>query len=444
MDDIPLGTLIETGKPFVISPETLRQHVYIIGKTGGGKSTLLESMILADIRAGRGLCVIDPHGSLAYKIADAVGERSNDRVNDTILFDPLAKHVPAFNLCREDTGTEPATVVDNISAALQHIFYDAWGNRMEDCLKNALFLALENKLSLADIPRILNDDDFRGSLDCNNHAVADYWSKEYAQYSDNFRDQVISPILNKLRAFDTNPLLKRVVDDENMLNIPAIMGNPEKRAHDGRLTPRKPKILLVSLSKRMGAKPSHVLGSLIVSRIAQAALERETIPEEQRKDFRLYIDEFQNFTSEAMAEILAEARKYRLSLVLCHQYRDQIRDKNLREAVLASASTLVVFRLGARDAEDFAAELGLADLWGHDRPGHLTKLPNYQAYVKTMDGPNPTDAVLIQTIPQILPAGSLKRVQTNTTWRYTRPASNGKLGDTSCESTSNTARKPKA
>lgn len=424
MDDIPLGTLITTGELYTIPHETLRQHVYIIGKTGGGKSTLLESMILADIRAGRGLCVIDPHGTLAYKIADAVGEirrgTKQDRVNDTVLFDPLASHVPAFNLCRENTDTELATRVDNISAALQHIFHDAWGNRMEDCLKNALFLAIENNLSLADIPRILNDETFRSSLTCNNLAVADYWSHEYATYTDNFRDQVISPILNKLRAFDSNPLLKRVVDDENMLDIPAIMGNPEKRAHDGRLTPRAGKILLVALSKRMGAKPSHVLGSLIVSRIAQAALERETLPEEQRRDFRLYIDEFQNFTSEAMAEILAEARKYRLSLVLCHQYREQIRDKNLREAVLASASTLIVFRVGATDADDFAAELGLKDLWGNDRPALLTELPNYQAYVKTMNGPYPTDAQLIQTIPQALPTGSLNRVQKNTARRYTR------------------------
>lgn len=412
MNDIPLGVDVGTDELYEIDTPTRRQHIYIIGKTGTGKSTLLEGMMLSDIRAGRGFCLIDPHGSLAYKMANAVGEidprTKQDRVNDTILFDPLSEHVPVYNPLRDETTMADATLVNHASTALKHVFYDSWGNRMEDCLKNAMRLALDNKLSLADVPRILNDDDWRESLTCNNAGVATYWQTEYANYTDSFRDQVTSPILNKLRAFDTDPLLKRIVDGETTLKIPHIMNTG--------------KILLVSLSKRMGVDPSHVLGSLIVSRIAQAALERETIPEEERQDFTLYIDEFQNFTNDAMAEILAEARKYRLHLVLCHQYREQIENRNLREAVLASASTLIVFRVGATDADDLVKELDIKDSWGSLQPEVLSKLENYQAYVKTMVGPRPTEAVLIKTIPQMLPAGSLKRVQITTRTRYTRTA----------------------
>jgi hypothetical protein len=446
MDDIPIGRTIPDGELFSISSDTFRQHLYLIGKTGTGKSTMLESMMLADIRAGRPFCLIDPHGTLADKIADAVGEidpkTGQDRVNETILFNPLSEGAPpVYNPFRGAEDIEDATLADHISAALEHIFHDAWGNRMEDCLKNAMRLAIENNLSLADIPRILIDDDFRASLTCTNLAVADYWHHEYAEYTDSFRDQVISPILNKLRAFDTNPLLKRVVDGETTLDISAIMGNPVQRAN-GTWRRRKPKILLVSLSKRMGSKPSHVLGSLIVSRIAQAILDRETVPEELRQDFTLYIDEFQNFTSQAMADILDEARKYRLRLVLCHQRRNQIANQNLRDAVLGSASTLVVFRLSAKDAEELVPELGLRDSYGEDRPHLLTKLPNYRAYVKTMDGKYPTDAVRIETIPQALPTGSLKRVQTTTARRYTRYASNEHRG-VKCGSQSRAGSEPK-
>lgn len=439
MDDIPLGRVLGTNEPYSISSDTLRQHVYIIGKTGTGKSTLLESMMLADIRARRPFCLIDPHGTLATKIADAMGEvdptTRQDRVNDTILFDPLSADAPpVYNPFREDMKGEHATLADHTAAALEHIHHDAWGPRMEDCLKNAMRLAIENNLSLADIPRILTDDTFRESLTCTDPGVATYWQDEYGGYSDQFRDQVISPILNKLRAFDTNPLLKRVVDGQTTLDIPAIIGNPVQRP-DGSWRRRKPKILLVSLSKRMGAKPSHVIGSLIVSRIAQAILDRETVPEEQRQDFTLYIDEFQNFTSQAMADILDEARKYRLRLVLCHQRRNQIRNENLRDAVLGSASTAIAFRVSAKDAEELVPEFGLKDLSGMERPDRLSRLWNYQAYVKTMDGARPTDAVLIETIPQVLPTGSLKRVQRNTTFHYTRPARIRKHGEAQCEST---------
>lgn len=434
MNHITLG-YTEDGL-FAISHEVLRQHAYIIGKSGTGKTTLLENMIWADIRAGRGFCIVDPHGSLTDRIADAVGNR------EAIYFNPLSHGpVPKYNPCNELSHTAIATRVDHISEALEHIHSDSWGPRMEDCLKNALFLAIENNLSLADIPRILQDEPFRSSLTCNNPAVNDYFQNEYGNYKDAFREQVISPILNKLREFDRNPLLKNIIDGESTLDIPAIMGNPEYKNRSWH--PRKAKIFLVSLSKRMGTDPSHVIGSLIVSRIAQAALERETVPEEHRQDFTLYIDEFQNFTSRAMADILDEARKYRLRLVLAHQRRAQIINPNLKDAVLGTASTLIVFRVGSHDAKELAPELGLFDSHGGSRPRLLSDLPNYQAYVKTMNGTVQTPPTLIQTVPANLPTGSMNRVQKATVARYTRRANTRNEGSNGCAFQSSMGPKPR-
>lgn len=389
-----------TETPLVLSDQVRRQHIYLIGSTGTGKSSLLYNFMRSDFERGRGFALIDPHGDLARSVADM---SPATRIDDIIYFDPMAPTaVVRFNPLVTVAPFRRATVAAHVVAAFKHIWAGSWGARLEYILTNALRLLLENPgTTLVDLPRLLVDTPYRAKLlrACKDPYIKAFWTIEYAGYSDKLRADAIAPIQNKVGQFANNPILRDIIGQPSTIDITEIMNNG--------------KVLITNLSKQMGAEPSHLLGAMLVTAFAQAAQARDTIPEEQRQDFTLYVDEFQNFATESFTSILSEARKYRLNLVLAHQYLAQLPD-TMPDAVLGNAATKIVFRIGAQDAPLFARELGIVDT-------QLTELANHTARVKTMDGGTTTAARLIQTLQPEICDGMLEAVKNNTGARYARP-----------------------
>jgi type IV secretory pathway TraG/TraD family ATPase VirD4 len=289
------------GFPLWLSRAEARNHIYITGKSGTGKSSLLFNLAESELIAGGGFLFIDPHGDTARKLADAVPPF---RRADVIYFDPLDTHVVGFNpLLRVEPlhrGHWPRASLKPFTISGQIV----WGPRLDYTLTNAIRLLLENPgTSLVDIPRLLVDDKFRAKLlkSCSDPFITAYWTKEYAGYSDRLRAEVIAPIQNKVGQFANNPILRDIFGGKNTFH-------PRKIMDEG-------KVLICNFSKRMGEEPSRLLGAMLVTAFAQAAEGRGDMPEDQRRDFTLDVDEFQTYANDAFATILSESRKYRLSLV---------------------------------------------------------------------------------------------------------------------------------
>lgn len=394
--DYTLG-LEKREHPLHLSDTARRQHLYIIGKTGVGKSALLYNLIRSDITRGRGFALLDPHGDLARSIADAIPKH---RIEDTIYFDPTDTHVVSYNPLTDTSPLHRATIASHVVSSFKHIWLNTWGARLEYILTNAVRLLLDNHLTLKDIPRLLVDDRFRKQLlkHCSDEYVRLFWEVEHAGYSDRLRAEAIAPIQNKAGVFANNPILRAVVGQKSTIDISKIMNSR--------------KILICNLSKSMGTEPSRLLGALLVTGFAQGAMARDVIPEEERQDFTLYVDEFQNYATESFSDILSEARKYRLNLVLANQFMHQVPEL-LKHAVIGNAGTLVVFRIGSVDAPLFSKELGISER-------QLIDLPNYQAYARTMMGGSPSAARLLDTLPPDISTGGFKSVQNNTRANYAR------------------------
>lgn len=399
----------DRGSPLALSDSVRRQHIHLIGKTGSGKSTLLYNLMRSDLERGRGFALLDPHGDLARAVADAVPK---GRIGETIYFDPLDTHAVSYNPLFDIAPFHRATVAAHVVASFKHIWHEAWGPRLEYILTNAIRLLLDNRGTLTDIPRLLHDTRYRSDLlrRCTDPHIRDFWTQEYAGYTDRLRAEAIAPIQNKAGVFANNPILRAIVGQPSTIDIPEIM--------NGR------KVLLCNLSKRMGAEPSHILGALLVTGFAQGAEARDTIGEGERQDFTLYVDEFQNYATESFAHILAEARKYRLNLVLANQFMHQVPEA-LRHAVIGNTGTLVVFRVGALDAPLFSAELGIPER-------ALIDLPNYHARVRTMLDGSPSDAWFINTLPPETVTGSFESVCNTTRNRYARPRAMVEGGENAC------------
>lgn len=393
---------VQNDAPLDLSDTSRRQHLYLVGKTGSGKSTLLYNLMRSDITRGRGFALLDPHGDLALSVADAIPA---SRVQDTIYFDPLDTHIVSYNPLMDISPLHRGTVAAHVVSSFKHIWLDSWGPRLEYILTNAIRLLLDNKATLKDLPRLLSDAKFRKQIliHCSDDYVRMFWEVEYAGYSDRLRAEAIAPIQNKAGVFANNPILRAVIGQPSTLDIPHIMDSG--------------KILIANLSKQMGAEPSHLLGALLVTGFAQGAMARNGIPEEERRDFTLYVDEFQNYATESFSHILSEARKYRLNLVLANQFMSQV-PEILRHAVIGNAGTIVVFRIGSIDAPLFSKELDVSER-------QLIDLPNYQAFARTMMGGSPTAARHIHTLPQNLSTGGMDRVQANTRARYARLREDG-------------------
>lgn len=352
---------------FGIKQRDRRAHMYILGKTGTGKSTLLETLIRQDLTKGHGLALLDPHGDLVEKVLAGLPE---GRRADLVYFDATDASRPlGFNPLESVAAQYRPLAASGLLSVFQHIWADSWGPRLEHILRNALLALLEQpSASLADIPRLLDDNAFRKQVAAKitNEQVRDFWLKEYAGYPARFRAEAIAPIQNKVGAFLASPLIHNII-------------NQERSAFRLRKVMDEGKILLVNLAKgKIGADTSTLLGALLVSRLGLAALSRADQPEEKRRDFYLYLDEFHNFTTLSLVGMLSELRKYRLNLILAHQYLAQL-DERLLAAILGNVGTIISFRIGPSDSEiiaqEFAPEFSATD---------PVNLPNYHIYLKLM------------------------------------------------------------
>jgi CxxC-x17-CxxC domain-containing protein len=324
---------------FGIKVKDRRNHMYLIGKTGVGKSTMLENMIIQDILDGNGVGVVDPHGDLVEKIADYIPA---SRINDVIYFNPADIDFPfAFNVLEKVDKEHQHLVASGLIGVFRKIWADTWGPRLEYVLRNAILALLEFPDStLLGIMRMLVDESYRKKVldQVTDPVVKSFWVNEYAKYKGDFQVQAVAPIQNKVGAFLSSFLIRNVVGQiKSAINLRSVMDDK--------------KILLINLSKgRIGEDNSSLLGAMMITKIQLAAMSRVDIPEDERNDFYLYIDEFQNFATESFADILSEARKYHLNMILAHQYREQL-DERVQAAIFGNVGTLVAYRVGADDAE---------------------------------------------------------------------------------------------
>lgn len=323
--------------------------------------------MLSDVHAGRGFALLDPHGDLVKKIKSEVPWSRRD---DVIDFDASDINQPyGFNPFANVSPEKRPLAASGLIQVFKHLWNDSWGPRLEYILRNSLLSLLDYpQATLADVLKLLSDKDFRNKVVpfISNEQIKEFWTKEFDKYPERLRAEAISPIQNKVGAFLSHPILKKILTQpEKSLNLRRLMDTG--------------KILLVNLSKgSLGEDVSNLLGSLLISRFDLAALSRANIAESEREDYTLYLDEFHNFTTNSLILMLSELRKYRLSLVLAHQYLTQL-EPPIRDAILGNAGTIIVFRIGANDAEflapEFAPEFTQTD---------FMNLPNYHIYLKLM------------------------------------------------------------
>src|SRR5947209_9233451 len=367
---------------FGIKRTDRRAHMYIVGKTGTGKSTLIANLARQDLVHGEGFALLDPHGDLAEHVLRLVPP---ERQADLIYFNvPDTAHPLAFNPLESGQPALKPLVASGLISVFKKIWAESWGPRMEYILRNALLALLDLPAStLIDIPKLLDDSAFRRRVlvYVRNDQVRRFWLREYENYPARFRAEVIAPIQNKVGEFLVNPILRSIV------------GQP-KSAFDLRRVMDEGKILLVDLAKgKIDEDTSSLLGSMLVTKIGLAALARAHLAEADRRDFYVYLDEFPSFTTPGFAGMLSEMRKYHVGLVLAHQHLSQVED-GTRDAILGNAGTIITFRIGLADAllleKEFHPELAAVD---------LISLPNYHIYLKLM-----IDGVVSRPFSAVTPA----------------------------------------
>src|SRR2546428_5047778 len=369
---------------FGIKRADRRAHMYIIGKTGTGKSTLIANLTHQDLVHGEGFALLDPHGDLCEQVLEFVPE---ERRSDLIYFNvPDTAHPLAFTPLEPGRPAWKPLVASGLISVFKKIWAESWGPRMEYILRNALLALLDLPAStLIDIPRLLDDLTFRRHVlvYTRNDQVRRFWLREYENYPARFRAEAIAPIQNKVGEFLVNPILRNIV------------GQP-KNAFDLRRMMDEGKILLVNLAKgKIGEDTSALLGAMLVTKIGLAALSRAELGEADRRDFYLYTDEFPSFTTTSFAGMLSEMRKYHVSLVLAHQYMDQL-DEAVRGAVLGNVGTMIAFRVGLSDAEVLEKEF-----YPEFTAGDFVNLPNYSLYLKLMVDGTVTRPFSADTLPPV-------------------------------------------
>jgi len=390
---------------FGIKLDDRRRHMYVIGKTGMGKTTMLENMVLHDIYAGHGLGIVDPHGDYAEKIIDFIPPK---RINDVVYFNPADLNFPiGFNILEVKTEEQKHLVAAGLMSIFKKIWVDMWSSRMEYILNNTLLALLDYPGStLLGINRMLADKAYRRRVisKLKDPVVKAFWQNEFAGYNERYAQEAVAPIQNKIGQFLSASVIRNMVAQiKSTINIREIMDSK--------------KILIMNLSKgRIGEDNSRLLGGMLITEIQLAAMERVDTPEAQRQDFFLYVDEFQNFASSSFANILSEARKYRLSLIMAHQYVAQL-DETVRDAVFGNVGTVSTFRVGAGDAEMLAKEY--APVFTEE---DLVNLPKYHIFLKLMiDGvaSQPFSAVTMPPIGHS--TGSTEKVIRVSRERYAKP-----------------------
>ncbi|WP_284126419.1 type IV secretory system conjugative DNA transfer family protein [Parerythrobacter aestuarii] len=348
--------------PFGLLQRDRLHHCYIIGQTGTGKTTLLQRMILQDVTAARGVCLIDPHGDLAETLAN----RLVDRVIHWRVADPASPY--GYNPITRVGAIHRPLVASGLIDSLKKQWADSWGARMEHLLRYALLALLElPEADLRDVVRLYVDREFRRVVIARvtDPQVRRFWTEELPKMNYMTSIDGVAPIANKLGAFLAHPVVRRAVcEPDKPLRFRRIMD----RGH----------ILIVNLAKgELGTDNANVLGGLLITNLMNAALTRHDLRERNRRPFFLYVDEFHNFTTSAFAELLPEARKYGLGLTLAHQHRSQM-DGSVADAVIGNCGTLLCFRLGATDAALFSRQL-------IDVPAEaLVRLPNYRGFAQLL------------------------------------------------------------
>jgi len=382
--------------PFGIKAKDRTRHVYVIGKTGMGKSTLLENMAVQDIQNGEGMAFIDPHGKTADLLLDYIPE---ERMKDVVYFAPFDIDNPiAFNIM-EDVGVDKRHLVAaGLMSAFKKIWVDAWSARMEYILGNVILALLEYPgATMLSINRMLTDKDYRKAVVANvkDPSTRSFWVDEYSKYTDRYTADATPAIQNKVGQFTSNPLIRNMVGQT-------------KSSFDIRKIMDEKKILIVNLSKgQIGEGNANLLGSMIITKIYLAAMSRADVSETEMKalpNFYTYVDEFQSFANESFADILSEARKYKLNLTIAHQYIEQMSDE-VRSAVFGNVGTMITFRVGALDADllekEFAPVFTAED---------LVNLGMYQIYLKLMIDDMGSHPFSATTLPPIaLPDTSSKK-----------------------------------
>lgn len=367
---------------FGIKGQDRRKHIYIIGKTGTGKSTLIANMAINDMRGKRGFCVIDPHGDLTEILLDYI---PSFRVNDIVYLDP-SNHERAFGLNPLEV-TEPhqkELVVSGIVAIFNKLYGHSWGPRLEYILRNTLMSVIDMPdATLLMVPEMLANETFRNRVvdRLTDPVLKSFWQNEFANYTDRLRAESIMPIQNKVGQFVSSQVIRNIIKSpKSTIDLGKVMDEG--------------KILLLNLSQgKLGEDNSALLGAMIITKIQLAAMNRVNQREEDRRDFYLYVDEFQNFATASFIKILSEARKYRLNLILANQYIGQIKEE-VRSAIFGNAGTMMAFLIGAEDSPFMAREFG-----ERFKEEDLLALGNYQAIVKLAIDNITQSPFLVQTLP---------------------------------------------
>ncbi|MEN9582730.1 MAG: hypothetical protein RL641_684 [Candidatus Parcubacteria bacterium] len=373
---------------FGIKAKDRTRHTYVIGKTGMGKSTLLENMAAQDIMNGEGMAFMDPHGSAAEKLLEYVPE---ERVKDVVYFAPFDTDFPiSFNILESVDADKRHLVSSGLMSVFKKIWADQWSARMEYILNNILLALLEYpNATLLGVNRMLADKDYRKAVVDNvkDPSVKSFWIDEFAKYGDRYMQEAGAAIQNKVGQFATNPVIRNII------------GQPTS-SFDIRKMMDEKKILIINLSKgRIGEQNANLLGGILITKIYLAAMSRADVSNEAMKrlpHFYLFVDEFQSFASDSFADILSEARKYHLSLTIAHQYVEQMSEA-VQAAVFGNVGTMIIFRVGATDAEIFEKEFA-PQFTAED----IVNLGIFQTYMRLMIdgvGSKPFSAVTMAPIP---------------------------------------------
>lgn len=405
-EELIIGTRYVWGgeRHFGLPAALRRHHLYVVGKTGTGKTTLLRNLIVQDIEAGRGVGVLDPHGDLAEDLLDCIPPWRTDHV---VYFNPADLAYPVgFNLLGNVPLDERPLVASGVVSIFKSIWRDSWGPRLEYILYNAVAALLDcENTTLLGLQRLLVDPRYRGWVvrQVKDPLVRSFWLDEFERYDKRLLQEAIAPVQNKVGQLLMGAPIRN------------ILGQVRSR-FDPRFMMDNGRILIANLAKgRIGEDKATLLGALLVSRFQLAALSRADVGEGKRRDFHLVIDEFHNFTTDAFASILSEARKYRLCLTLSHQYLDQLRPE-VRDAVLGNAGSLVSFRVGNADAAVFAREFGTYGA------GHFSDLANHRVCARLLSRDGLDEAFMGSTLPPSPATGGRRaNVIRRSRERYARP-----------------------